>query len=136
MTTILKSQLRIDATSGAELIGQLNQVLERIQVQDDMRYGVEPSSRPVRSVATATTLTAGDNVLLVDCSGGGRTVTLMPLADVQGRQFVVKQSDGGANNITLDGAGSETIDGSTTITTSSAYESVTIIATATEWLTI
>lgn len=134
--TAPKSQLRLDAQEIPALVGQLNQVLERIQQQDEMRYGVEPSSRPVRAVTADTVLAATDSVVCCDATGGAITVTLVPLADVQGRMFYIKKTDAGGNAITLDGAGSETIDGSTTFATTTARESVQIIATPSEWVII
>ena len=139
MTEILKSQLRIGADLTKDPVGfkaQLNTILERLQSQEQPRYGISALHKRSRSVSAATVLSPEEDVLLVDCSGGGVTVTLMPLVDVQGRVFRIKQSDGGANNITLDGDGTENIDGATTKVTSIAYESLTIVAGPTEWSVI
>ncbi len=130
------SQLRIDATDIAGVVVQLNTVLERLQTQDQVRYNLEPARRPIRAVTADTVLAPGDSVLLCNCTGGAITVTLMPLASAQGRIFYIKKTDAGGNAVTLDGAGSETIDGSTTFATTAARESLTIVATPTEWYII
>ena len=87
----------------------------------------------VRSVTAGTTLTAYDDVLLVDASGGDVTVSLPALVASAGKVFHVKKTDSSANTVTLDGDGSETIDGATTIVTATQYTAWSVCAGPSEW---
>jgi len=71
-----------------------------------------------------------DNIYIVEASGTG-TLTLPTLADNLGRELVIKNV--GTGVVTVDGEGSETLDGAATIVLSSKYDVLKIIATATEW---
>lgn len=67
----------------------------------------------IRSINGAYTLTSADYYLSCNAAGGGFTVTLPALATSQGWMYEIKNS-GAANNVTLDGAGAELIDGAAT----------------------
>lgn len=79
-----------------------------------------------------TTLTLDDDMVLVDTSGGAVTITLPPAADAVNKVYTIKNADTGANAVTVDGDGSETIDGSTTAVLG-ALDSITIVSDGTEW---
>lgn len=99
--------------------------------------GFDNTSETVRSVTATTTLTQNDFVLLADPAGGAITVNLPAVAAVQpGRTYVVRTT-GTTNAVTLDGSGSETIDGSTTkALASGAIHGCRIISDGTAWFTI
>lgn len=99
--------------------------------------GLDNTSVTVRSVTATTTLTDNDYVLLADPSGGAITVNLPAVASVQpGRQYTVRTT-GTTNAVTLDGSGSETIDGATTkALASGAIHAVTVVSNGTAWFTI
>jgi len=99
--------------------------------------GLDNTSFTVRAVTATTTLTNNDYVLLADPSGGAITVNLPAVASVQpGRVFVVRTT-GTTNAVTLDGSGSETIDGATTkALASGAIHAVSIVSDGTAWFTI
>lgn len=69
---------------------------------------------------------------------GAQTITLPAVATNSGRVLIIKDADGnaGANNITIDGNASETIDGATTYVISTNYGSVKIYCDGNEWFTI
>lgn len=79
---------------------------------------------------------SGPRTLLVaDSQGGAITVNLPAAADVTGYDVTVKRAGTGTNAITLDGDGSEEIDGSTTNTDLDAQHDVlTITSDGTQWL--
>lgn len=78
--------------------------------------------------------TAGDeDVIEVDASGGAVTINLPAISSSAGQVYRVSKRDASANAVTLDGDSSETINGTTTRALSSQYDSVTIVAMATEW---
>lgn len=94
-----------DQTELPEYIGVMNQRLQRMAEMlarlQAFRY---------RQVTSATTLTQGDDSLDVNTTTGNVTVTLPPAASCPGKQFHVKKTSV-ANTLTLDAAGSDTIDG-------------------------
>ena len=95
--------------------------------------------RRIRSVAAAHTIDPlDDDVVLVDTTAASRTITLPALAEVYDAQrgtgkvfHVVKMI--AANNVVIDGAAAETINGAATQTLTSQYSSVLLIAGPTEW---
>lgn len=99
--------------------------------------GLDNTSETVRAATATTTLTANDYVLLCDPSGGAITVNLPAVASIQpGRTYWVRTT-GTTNAVTLDGFGSETIDGSTTkALASGAIHAVKIVSDGTAWFTL
>ena len=82
------------------------------------------------------TVTTGDAgaAITVDASGGARTVTLPPAATAgEGFKLVVKKADTSSNTVTIDGDGSETIDGATTRVLRLPYQSAALICDGTKW---
>lgn len=87
----------------------------------------------VTSVSADTTL--GDHyIVLVDDSGATRTMTLPAAsANIVGRTYVIKKQSA-SNTTVIARAGSDTIDGATSYTLNSQYESITVVCTgATAW---
>lgn len=74
-----------------------------------------PSFTVTSTTATAYTLTNTDYVLLVSPTAGSATINLPAVASVQpGRVYHIKRDATATNTVTLDGAGSETINGAAT----------------------
>ena len=92
----------------------------------------------VTSVQTITgvsdTLGSTDHTTLCDCTSNAITINLP--AAVAGTRYEIKKTDATSNAVTIDGNGSETIDGATTITINSQYESVTIVCDGTNWFIV
>lgn len=65
------------------------------------------------TVTSNYTASSGDQIILVDCSGGGRTVTLPDASSVSNKTFRVKKVDTSGNTLTVQ-ASSGNIDGSAT----------------------
>lgn len=93
----------------------------------------------IRSVSAAYTLTMhDDDILLVNTTAASRTITLPALADAYdaqlgvGKTFYV-QKIAAANNMVIDGAGAETINGAATQTIGSQFAAVKLVAGPTEW---
>lgn len=84
-------------------------------------------------------ITASGNVLLTDylilanATGGAITVTLPPAAENEGRVIAVKKTDVSVNAVTVDGNGSETIDGATTKALASQYDVATVFSDGSGW---
>ena len=86
------------------------------------------------SVNADTTLDGTHSVVGVDASGGARTITLPTASGIAGRTYSIIKTDSSANTVTVDGAGSETINGATTKVLSAQYAGITIISTGSAWL--
>lgn len=84
----------------------------------------------------AYTTVAGDegDVILCDASGGAFTVTLLAAATAgDGSSIIIKKTDSSANAVTVDGNGSETIDGSTTYSLATEDQSVYLVCDGSNW---
>lgn len=132
--TDIRGALRVaDVATVPELAREVNIVLGKLLGQDRRRWNLEPARRPVTTVTAAYSATEGDWLIRVDTSGGGVTVTLPTAAAMKGLLLTVKKSDGGANTLTVDANGSETIDGATTATTTAAYGVLRLISNGSSW---
>jgi len=87
----------------------------------------------VDSTSSSTTLDATNSVVLVDASGGAITITLPTAVGITGKSYHIKKIDVSANNVTIDGSGSETIDGSTTLVISAQYDAPYIVSDGANW---
>lgn len=87
----------------------------------------------IRTVTASDTITDADTVVLADATAEAVTLTLPAAGDVIGKQVVVKKIDASANAVTIDGSGSETIDGAATKATSTQWASYTLASDGTGW---
>lgn len=81
----------------------------------------------------AYTATLNDSLITCDATSGAFTITLPTAASAAGFQFTIKKVDASANAVTIDGNGSETIDGELTIPLIYRYEAVTVQSNGTSW---
>lgn len=79
---------------------------------------------------------ANDRVILADAGAGAVTVTLIAAAGNEGRVVTIKKVDASANAVTIDGSGTETIDGAATQVLSAQYEDITVVCDGTAWFII
>jgi hypothetical protein len=89
----------------------------------------------VRAVSANTTAATTDDLITVDASGAARTVNLPALASSQGMRFFVKKIDSSGNAVIIDPNGTETVDGVTTLSITTQYTTVRLVAGASEWHT-
>lgn len=80
------------------------------------------------------TLTASDDLVLGDAALGAITLTLPTAVGNSGKEFFIKKIDATGNSVTVDGDGSETIDGSATQVITSQWTTLTIISDGANWL--
>lgn len=90
------------------------------------------TTRVFRTVTSSGSVGRGDDVVLVDASGGAVTLTL-PSASDYTKELCVKKIDVSGNTVTIDGASSETIDDKTTLTLAYQYDAVRIASDGSEW---
>jgi len=83
-------------------------------------------------VAKTATYTATSSDHTIDCTDNTFTVTLPTAVGITGRVYVVKNS--GTGTITVDGDGSETIDGNTSIDIVTQYDSRRLQSNGVNWI--
>lgn len=99
------------------------------------RYGGAIET-PVITVTADTTLDTTHHTVLVDASGGNRTITLPnPTSPTSGRTYYIKRTDSSGNTLTVD-AGSANIDGSSTYSLALQYKYVAVQTDGSNWFII
>lgn len=96
--------------------------------------GFDNTSETVRIVTATDTLTNNDFDVFATVTGNS-IINLPAVASVQpGRPYCVVK-DAAAFTVTLDGAGTETINGATTLVlAASAFHGVILVSTGTAWI--
>ena len=97
------------------------------------------SSPAVNSQTADYTVLASDKnkVILMDATGGNRTVTLLDAATAgSGFRVSVKKIDASVNTVTVDGYLLETIDGVSSMTYTDQWDTQTYICNGTSWFII
>jgi hypothetical protein len=117
-------RMRIDATGNVG-VGTNNPV-SKMQVAGSLGLAIITKT-------ASYTASANDYTILCNNTGGGITISLPTAAGCAGRVYVIKKVSAAGNNVTIDGFGSETIDGSITDVLSTQYSSVTIQSDGTNW---
>jgi len=90
----------------------------------------------VTTKSGAYTATTSDCVILVDASAAAVTISLPTASGNTGLTYVIKKIDSSGNNVTIDPNGSETIDGSSTVTLSSQYSYRMIVSDGSNWVVV
>lgn len=91
-------------------------------------YGV------VRAVTTTDSPTVSDEILLCDATAGAFTVTLPAVSGLSGKRYKIKKTDSSTNAVTVDGNGSETVDGAANYKLYMQNECIEIVTTgSTGW---
>ena len=90
-------------------------------------------SLPIESISATDTLDDSNHTVLVNASGGSRTVNLPAASGSTGKVFIIKKTDSSSNNVVIDPNASETIDGSSTFTFNAQYRAVTIQCDGSNW---
>lgn len=88
---------------------------------------------PITTISSNTTLTGSHYMVLVNAAGGPVTVTLPAAALNTGRLYVIKKTDLSSNLVTIDGNGSELIDGALTQILGTANEVIGLHCTGSSW---
>lgn len=94
-----------------------------------------PIATAFATKTTTYTVTATDSVIKADATGGAFTITLPTAVGCAGRVYTIKKVDA-ANNIIVDGDGSETIDGADDYTLSTQWQSIKLVSDGANWLLI
>ena len=117
-------------TELSHLVSVLNKRLKalegKLRLDDNLRESVI-------SKTAAYTATDRDRTILCSATSAAFSVTLPAVQGLSGREYTIKKTDSSANAVTIDGSGSETIDGATTAVITAQHESVTVQCDGTEW---
>ena len=104
------------------------------------RFQGEPVQAGTFEVKTKTAnylMTEDDEVILADDTSNSVTISLPALkagTNIGLNVFyTVKRITAGGNTVTVDTPGSETIDGSATVTIATQYDSIQVVCDATNW---
>ncbi len=90
----------------------------------------------VVSKTTTYTATTSDDVILASTAGGAYTITLYASSGNSGKVLRFKKTTSDFSVLTIDGNGSETIDGVTTTTLNTFGEEVTLVCDGSNWFVI
>jgi hypothetical protein len=120
--------LKIDGADASFLWSHSGQFME---VNEDTK--LNGMTAALASISDDTTLTQKHFLVKVDTSGGAVTVTL-PSSMPTGKVFVIKQAGHASNAVTIDTAGSETIDGAASVSLSSAYGAANLMYDGSNYL--
>jgi len=93
----------------------------------------------IASTAASHTITGSDSIrtLFVNVNtSAGYTVFLPTAAGSTHRMLTIKNTGATTGTLTIDGAGSETIDGTTTVALGAQYDSATLHCDGTQWHTL
>lgn len=108
----------------------------KIPTQQSVKAYVDTVAGGFGAIQTKTgayTALTSDGLIL--CSGAAFTITLYTAVGNANRQILIKKTDATlANIITIDGDGSQTIDGATTTTLNTIGETVRLISDGSNWI--
>lgn len=103
------------------------------RLADEVRHSVTPL-RFTHDFTASATLNTAQRYVRCDATAGAITITLPPAAALLGEMVWIKKVDGGANAVTVDADGAETIDGAATYAIPGGTRgSVTVRSTGTSW---
>jgi len=83
---------------------------------------------------SAYSVVNSDELITADATSGAFTLTLPTAVGISGRRIIFKKIDSSVNAVTLDGNGSETIDGDLTTGLNFQNQSSTIISNGANWI--
>lgn len=107
--------------------------LDELDAEKAAAGAVTPRFLAVLAVAANQVLTDAHDVVLVDASGGARTITLPDAAGRTGRVYYIKKVDATANAVIIDGDGADTVDGQATHSITTSLESRTVVSDGANW---
>lgn len=96
-----------------------------------------PKRNVTKSVAAATSLTPEDAGTIFVTTTSAVTITLPPASGSEGIEYTVVKASNSANAVTVDGFGSETINGSASFASIDAwYDSATFASNGSAWFVV
>ena len=91
----------------------------------------------IRPIITSNyTVSPIDEIVLVDATAAGITVSLPPALSLTGYSFKIIKIDSSANAVTIDADGTETISGSLTLALDQQWLSAEVESIGTGWVVV
>lgn len=98
--------------------------------------GTPGTTRAVRATALDSSLTVADEILLVDTSTGDRVITLPTAAEAELYSFTVKKISTDTNQVLLDAAAAELVEGGLNFSFRAPGQAITIVSDGAAWYII
>lgn len=112
-------------------------VIRAISAQDLRDFLVSTyGSRRQASLSASTTIDLDYDIVLVNATGGARTITLPTAVGNDGKTYSIKKTDSSVNYVKIDANGSETIDGDLSYFLLVQNQSLEIVSNGTNWLVV
>ncbi len=109
------------------------QGLDSRYLDPDLMTLIEQATFPLVKKTVDYSMAIDDLTVVVDASSAAVTITL-PAADIADeRRYVIKKIDTTTNKVVVAGAGSDTIDDSSTMILTAKYDAITVQSDKTEW---
>lgn len=90
-------------------------------------------SQPVKTITTDYVVTNFDRVLFADTTSNDITIYLPSATTTAGREFIIQRVVSGANALTIQAYTGETVEGSGSVTLSTAGDTITIISNGSDF---
>ena len=100
---------------------------------EDRRVYIPEKFTSQDSKTTSYSITTSEVVIYVDTTNGNIKVTLPAVANLAGKFYYIKKVDSSNNAVTVDGNGSETIDGEEELVINRQYAYILIHCDGSEW---
>lgn len=137
-TCLLVNPTDTGSSTGTKLLADF-QIGSSSKAKIDLNGQVSAAgySANVASKTGAYTLTTSDAIVLANATSAAFTVTLPSTASVPtGRRFAIKKVDSSANAVSVNTTSSQTIDGGTTYSLSTQWQSLSVVSDGTNWVII
>jgi len=124
------------ATSLEDEIESIRYVIQQILHSSDATPASHWYKYPdLKTKTAAYTVVVTDKIILCDTTAGAFTLTLPSAVGLRDKEFIFKKIDSATNAVTIEGAGSETIDGNLNvlISASSQYGYVAVRSDGSNW---
>lgn len=99
-------------------------------------YALGALTTNITTVSANTTLDGTYHVVLVNASGGNRTITLVDATKYRGIEYIIKKIDSSSNTVTIATQSSQTIDGQTSEVLDTQYQVVKVVSDGSNWYKI
>lgn len=93
-------------------------------IQMEINRGADGYLFPGVTVTANYTVTLNNSFVLADATSGSITITLPPARECEQKLITIKRKSAGANTVTVDGNGAETIDGALTNVLATQYAAI------------
>ena len=116
-------------TEGSSRIPELNDAIR--EVKRALQYAFTVLN--ITNADSPYTALTTSSIIFANATDGAITVNLPTAVGISGRRYIIKKTDSSANAVTVDGNGSQTIDGSTTKILLNQYDCIEIYSDGANW---